>query len=646
MRLKINCVLVLSLFLNFAFSQNNETLLTIDGEAVSTTDFLKLYTKNIDLVKDESQKEIDNYLELFINYKLKLKEAYRLGLDKDAKYKREFENYKKQLSKNYLSDNKVTDALVEEAYQRMRFDIKASHILILSNPEEEDTLVAYNKLLNYRTVLLNEGFETAKKKYHNGKTTLVEDLGYFSAFKMVYEFETVAYNTEPGTVSRPFKTQFGYHIIRVDNKRLSRGTATAAHIMVALNQKDSTINPENRINEIYKKLQQGDTFEALAKQFSDDKSSAKNGGTLRAFKSGQLSSTAFENATFAIANKGDITPPVKTEFGWHIIKLIEKVPLQDFESLKPTLEAQVKRDARSKLINSAMVNELSRRYKIIKNPETESYFKKLVKDDFFNSNSYLPKDFDGKVSVITVNDSVYTNNDFVQYLKSKQRQYMRQQTPIKNNIDAELNLFYEQSILNFREINLVNENDEFADVLAEYRDGLLLFELMESEIWNKASKDSIGLQTYYSANSSKYVWEDRVDVLMASSSTKKIAEKVEELLKAGKNKDEIKRDLNSKDVQNIIFTTGIFELSNVKLPPDLEAKKGISKVYNHNGGYHVFKVNDVLQSQTKTLQEARGMVVSDYQTIIETNWLVTLKDRFKVIVNNDVLNKIKSQIQN
>ncbi|WP_299118053.1 peptidylprolyl isomerase [uncultured Winogradskyella sp.] len=646
MCIKRNSVLLLLLCLNVAIAQKQQTLLTIDNEAISSDEFMKLYNKNLDLVKDESQKQLDNYLELFVNYKLKLKEAVSLGLDKDENYKREFENYKKQLTKNYLSDNKVTDALVKEAYDRMQYDVKASHILILDNPEEEDTLVAYNKLLDYRKILQEKGFESAKEKYHNGKTVLVEDLGYFSTFKMVYDFESKAYETKPGNVSMPFKTDFGYHVVRIDNKRPSRGTATAAHIMIADKQKDSTINPEERIREIYKKLQQGESFEALAKQFSDDKSSARSGGKLRAFKSGQLSSTVFEDAAFALQNSGDVTEPIKTKYGWHIIKLINKEAVKGFEELKPTLEAQIKRDARSKLINSAMVKELSKRYKIDKNPKTKAYFKSIIAESYLAGKFDLPEDYNGDDVVLSVNDSVFSNNDFLQHLKTKQRQYMRQQTSIKKILDKELELFYENSVLKFREDNLENENQEFADVLQEYRDGLLLFALMEKQIWNKASKDTIGLKQYYEANKSKYVWEDRVDVIIASSGNKAMAKSVQDLVKSGKTQEEIKEALNSDGKQNIIFTSGIFEVSNSKLPKDMNLVTGVSNIYEHNQAYHIINVKEILPSGIKALEEAKGSVVNDYQNKIEEDWLLKLRDKFKVEVNKKVLKRLKSKINN
>ncbi|GGI57251.1 peptidylprolyl isomerase [Winogradskyella haliclonae] len=646
MRIKFLNILLIFLCLNLSHAQKQQILLTIDDDVVTSDEFMKLYNKNLDLVKDESQKQLDNYLELFVNYKLKLKEAVSLGLDKDENYKREFENYKKQLTKNYLSDNKVTDDLVKETYDRMQYDVKASHILILDNPEEEDTLVAYNKLLEYRKTLQEKGFESAKEQYHNGKTVLVEDLGYFSTFKMVYDFESKAYETKPGDVSMPFKTDFGYHVVRVDEKRPSRGTATAAHIMIADKQKDSTINPKERIKEIYKKLQQGESFEALAKQFSDDKSSARSGGKLRAFKSGQLSSTVFEDAAFALENPGDVTEPIKTKYGWHIIKLISKEAIKGFDELKPTLEAQIKRDARSKLINSAMVEELSKRYKIARNPKTKAYFKSIIAESYLAGKFDLPEDYNGSDVVLSVNDAVFTNNDFLQHLKAKQRQYMRQQVSIKKILDKELELFHENSVLKFREDNLENENQEFADILQEYRDGLLLFALMEKQIWNKASKDTIGLKTYYEANKAKYIWEDRVDVIIASSGDKAIAKSVQNLVKSGKTQEEIKKALNSNDKQNVIFTSGVFEVSNSKLPKDMELVTGVSDIYEHNQAYHVINIKEILLSGNKTLEDAKGSVVNDYQNKIEEDWLLKLREKFKVDVDKKVLKQLKSKINN
>ncbi|HLT53554.1 MAG TPA: peptidylprolyl isomerase, partial [Flavobacteriaceae bacterium] len=409
----VNKISVFFLLLLASFGYAQETLFTIDKEPVYASEFIRVYKKNLDLVKDESQKDVDEYLKLFINYKLKLKEAYALELDKKPSYSRELNNYKKQLAKNFLTDTKVTDDLIQEAYERTVNEVNASHILVRlqETATPEDTLKAYNEILKLRERAIKEGFENVQKEVHNGQTLFGEDLGYFSAFKMVYDFETAAYNTAVGDVSQPFRTRFGYHIVKVHDKRKSRGEVTVAHIMV-VNQKDGAEveDAEERIQDIYQKLQQGEDFEALAKQFSDDKSSASAGGKLQPFSGGQLTSPEFESEAFGLKEIGDVTKPFETNFGWHIVKLYEKKPVPDFEALKPELEVKVKRDSRSQLINTSLINTLKTRYKV-EQPDL-SYFESILDDSYFSRNWKLPEGFRADEPLVVIGNKTIKNDDF------------------------------------------------------------------------------------------------------------------------------------------------------------------------------------------------------------------------------------------
>ena len=647
MELKFRLSFLLLFMFSLTFSQDkDEVLLRVDGEPIMTSEFLRVYNKNLDLVKDESQKDVDGYLKLFTEYQLKLKEAKRLKLDEDAKYQREFLRYKQQLTKNYLSENKVTDALVKEAYDRSNVDIKASHVLVRLDESSKDTIEVYNQVLKLRERVLKEGFDTVKDDMHNGKTIFLEDLGYFSAFKMVYDFETAAYNTAKGDISMPFRTQFGYHVVQVNDKRPSRGTITAAHIMIALKQKDTLLDPEQRINDIYKKIQQGENFESLAKQFSDDKSSAKNGGGLKPFKSGQLSSTIFEDQAFALSEDDQISQPFKTEYGWHIIKRLKLKPVESFEELKPTLESRVKRDSRSKLINDAMVKELKKRYTIVFNKVANSYFTQLLTKEYFARSWRLPEEFEKETMVFSINDKVFTYNEFGRHLMSAQRAYANRPTEFSEVIDKELDKFFERSILQYREDNLELENEDFANILKEYRDGLLLFDLMEKEIWNKASKDTLGLAAYFQKHISKYQWDERVDVLIASSGNRLNAEQALNLMKKQKTESEIKSILNTEKENNIIFTKGVFNTTDSKLPKDFEIKEGISKIYEHNAAFHVINVYNIVPTGDKTFEEAKGNVINDYQEQLEKNWIDSLYENFSVEVNNKELQAVKEKIKN
>lgn len=623
--------------------KDNDILFTVDGDPIKASEFIRVYNKNLDLVKDESQKDVDAYLKLFINYQLKVKEARRLGLDENKQYLREFNNYKKQLTKNYLADNQVTDALVREAYERTTNDVKASHILVRIEDTETDTIEVYNQLLKLRERVINEGFETVKKEIHNGKTIFAEDLGYFGGFKMVYPFETAAFNTPVGEVSMPFRTRFGYHVVKVFDKRKALGQVTVAHIMVSNKQNDTTIVPEERIRQIYKKVEQGEKFESLAKQFSDDKSTSNKGGALSPFIGGQLGSEAFENVAFALENPGDISKPFKTEHGWHIVKLIRKKGIQPFEKVETELQNKVKRDSRSKLINTALVKKLMAKYNIVENKDALSYFESIIGDDYVKQGWTVPEDLK-EGTLITIEDNDISFKNFANHLMATQRKYARKTVSAKSIVDDEYNIYLESKVKKFHEENLEFENEEFAFVLKEYRDGLLLFDLMEQEVWNAASKDSVGLQNYYENNKSNYVWKDRADAIILSSASKSNIEAVKKQLEKGNSVENILTDINSKGKSNVLTTSDIFENGNQVLPKDFEFVKGISKIYQHNDAFHVILVKDVLPAATKTLEEARGNVVSDYQNYIEENWVRGLNDRYKVEIDTKVLKRIKKQI--
>ena len=645
MSLKFKCLFLVFFALNVSFAQDkDEVLLTVEGEPIMASEFLRVYNKNLDLVKDESQKDIDGYLKLFTEYQLKLKEAKRLKFNEDEKYLREFSRYKKQLIKNYVTENKVTDVLVKEAYKRSNIDINAAHILVRLDETAKDTIAAYNQVLALRARALKEGYDKVQAEMHDGKNIFLEDLGYFSAFKMVYDFESAAYNTEVGEISMPFRTQFGYHVVKVNDKRESRGTITAAHIMVSLKSEDDERNPEERINEIYKKLNQGESFESLAKQFSDDKSSATKGGKITPFKSGQLSSTEFEDAAFGLKTDDEVSKPFKSAYGWHIVKRIKLDPVDSFENLKASFEKKVKRDSRSKLINEAMVAKLKKRYKTTYNSDAKAYFTFILNKDIYNRGWVLPTDFSKNETLFSINNRPFTYEAFGKHLISAQRIYSGKTMPFSNIIDKEFESFFEKSIFQFREDNLEVENEEFANILKEYRDGLLLFDLMEKEVWNKASKDTLGLEAYYNTNKAKYQWQDRVDVVIATTADQSYLKKLHKLMKKGKSEDEIKKALNTSEKQNVIFTKGTYKINDPILPSNFISKKGVSKVYQHNEAFHVINVKSVLPARQKTLEEAKGRVINDYQTELEANWITDLYNRFKIEVNQETLKAVKAKL--
>ena len=640
-----SCVLVtLFSFSGSAQINSDDVLFTVENDAVLAQEFIRVYNKNLDLVQDESQKDIDEYLKLYINYKLKLAEARSLGYHEKASYVNELNGYKKQLAKNYLTDNEVTDALVREAYDRITSDVYVQHILLRMDLSATDTTATYNKLVSLKERLKNEDFNDLQKELHDGKRVFVEDLGYFSAFKMVYEFENVAFTTQKGEVSNPFRTQFGYHILKVLDNRKSRGEVTVGHIMISNNQKDSLVDPESRINEVYKLLEQGAEFESLAKQFSEDKSSAAKGGKLEPFKGGQLSSSVFEDEAFALQNVGDISQPFPTEFGWHIAKLYSKNPVGSFDELQYDLKNRVSRDSRSKLISSSMQNRLREKYNVSSINPARDYFVSIMTDDFYNRRWKLPQDFNRSKELTKIGTKELRFGDFSTFLISQQKSVNRGKS-LEQIIDDSYQAFLNRNVLLYHEENLENDNIEFANILNEYREGLLLFDLMENKIWNVVKDDTVGIERYFQTNKAKYTWPQRIEATVATSPNKNSIEQVKNLLERGVGVLEIKNELNSKS-QSVIFTSGIMDNSHQSLPKGLDFNEGISKIYQHNDAYFVVNVTRVIPESNKTLTEARGQIVSDYQVQVEEDWVASLLKKYKVRVNTEVLNKVKSQINN
>ncbi|MFT3793891.1 peptidylprolyl isomerase [Flavobacterium sp.] len=649
--------LLFGLLLSFSavtYAQNvkKEVLFTIDNKPYYTDEFARVYNKNLDLVKDESQKDLTQYLELFIGYKLKINKANKLGLQNGTTYQNELKSYRTQLSKNYVTDSKVTKELVDEAYQRSLKEVKASHILITvdENASPEDTLKAYNKIVDLRKrVMAGEDF--GKLAQENSQDPSAKenkgDLGYFSSFRMVYAFESAAFKTPKGKISNPIRTRFGYHIVKVDDVRDNRGEIQVAHIMI-LNPKPEDTDKDkakNTINEIYKKLQQGEKFEDLAKQFSEDKSSSSKGGQLNRFGSGQLSSEEFENVAFSLTKDKPVSQPFQTKFGWHIVKLIERFPLKTFDEMKPELENKVGKDDRSRLITNSLNEKLRKKYPIKRNEKLYAAAAKAVTADFYENKWDLPKDtkpFDGKL--FTIQDKDVTGTDFLKFIATQQKAGSGIR-PVGKMVDKMYEKFVDEQLNAYYNDHLETEFPEFAAVMEEYRDGLLLFDLMEKEIWEKSKTDTIGLKNFYDTRKTNYQWKNRADVVIISSTNEKMIKEVQKMLKKGSTPDQIKEKLNTKDKVEVMTNAGTFEEGNDALPKGLQFKEGISEITKDGQYYFVTKVNKVLPAGIKTLEECKGKCINDYQQYLEQRWVDDLKTEFTVKTNPEVFERVKKELQ-
>lgn len=497
-RYKFMRKLVLVLFLGVSsiiFGQRNDKILiTIDGEEISVGDFKRIYEKNLDAIDNEEAKDVQKNLDLFINYKLKVKEAYKIKLDTLSSYKKEIEGYRNQLSAPYMQDTVFINKLVKDAYFRTKNEVKAKHILIRTPKDAtpKDTLEAYQKIMNIRArILKGEDFEavaqetsedpSARDDEKSGRKANKGNLGYFSAFKMVYPFEDAAYNTKVGEVSEPFKTRFGYHILKIDSLRASKGEVEVAHILINNQNK----NAKKLIDSLYNQLEKDVQFKTLARKFSEDSGSKSKGGKLRQFGTGVMVKP-FEDVAFSLQKEGEYSKPFKTPFGWHIIQLIKKHPVQPFSELQDELKSKVKSGDRAQLSEKAVIDKLKKKYTISENESAKAIFEhKNIRNIAQDSLQAV---------LLTINELEIKQEAFVKYLKN------RGNTPIYELF----NEFKDKEILSYYKENLEKTEPEFANTLQEYRDGLLLFELMQQKIWEKSSKDTLGLKNHYKANLSKF----------------------------------------------------------------------------------------------------------------------------------------------
>ena len=637
----------------FAQEVKKEVLFSIDDKPYYTDEFIRVYNKNLDLVKDDSQKDIDVYFDLFLGYKLKVDKAYKIGLQNSLKYQNELKSYRTQLSKNYTSDSKVTEALTKEAYDRSLKEVRASHILILvdENASPADTLKAYNEAIKVRDeIKKGMSFEDAAVKYSQDPSAKDNkgDLGYFSAFRMVYPFESAAFNTPKGEISKPTRTRFGYHLIKVVDQRDNKGEVTVAHIMV-LEKKDENGNDlsKNTIEDIYQKLQQGEKFEALAQQFSEDKSSSSKGGVLQRFGTGQLSSNEFEEVAFSLKKPNEVSKPFKTQFGWHIVKLIEKHPVRTFEESKNELENKIRRDDRSKLITSSLTEKLKKKYTVSTDKKVLASVKKLVTDDYYKQTWEVSPEVlkaNNKELLVINKDAKINASSFLQYLQEQQKQNL-QIKPINNLVYHFYNQFIDVKLNEYYDAHLETEFPEFSYVMDEYRDGLLLFDLMEREIWERSKSDTVGQKQFYLDNIANYKWKKRVETEIYSSTNKSDIEKAFKYAKKGKDADYIKGKLNEEGKVNVMVQSGLYEEDDKTLPKKIELNSGLSEIVKDGDYYFFLNTKKVLPSQPKDFIEARGRVINDYQQFLEANWVSELKKNVDIKVNNDVLQKVKNQLK-
>lgn len=625
--------------------KKSPAVLEIGNQSFTLDEFEFVYDKNNQL--SQSPLSPREYLDLFVNYKLKVAEAIRQGYDQKESFVKEFAFYRDELAKPYLTDKRAEDEVITEAYDHLKYEVDASHILIRfpqQAPSPADTLKAWQRIHELKEMITNgQPFETVAAQYSEDPSAKQNNgrLGYFSGFQMVYPFEAVAYQTPVGTMSDVVRTSFGYHLIKVHDKRLSGGEILVSHIMKMFPY--NTPGPQEAkakttIDSIYGLIKQGADFEKLSRELSDDQQSAVNDGQMPWFSASRMV-PEFAAPAFALKQNGEISAPIKTPFGWHIIKRIDHRGIAPLDSMKDEIAKRVASDERAFAGQKAVIARLKARDQFVSYPSNLTPIKTLLTTANLTDSLFYASALKMKEPMCAFSGKTLLQSDFIQMLQNQNWQVIGKS---ESDLDAQFEQFCNARLLDNEKENLAKTKPEYRFLVSEYHDGLLIFEISQAEIWNKAAADSSGLTAFFDQRKSSYIkpvsWEGNIYYCADDA----IYQTVKQTL----------------GDQKQAFTDSLF--ASLSIPPQaVKVEKGKyikgahpltdSLVWASNNtsvkfpkGYtQAWLVGQQHPETLYQLNEIRGQVLSDYQVEIEKQWIASLKNSFQPKVNYKVLKKMK-----
>ncbi len=629
---------------------NDATLFTYGGNKVSVKEFLSVYKKNnTNKSVDYSEKSLRDYLNLYENFKLKVTEGRAEKLDTLPNLKNELTNYRKQLSKSYLMDKEVLDRMYKEAYNRSLWELHVAHIMVKlpADAPAKDTLEAYNKIMKlYENVttgkqdfatVARESSEDASAKNNSG------DVGYITSLQTFYPFENVAYSLQKaGDVSKPVRTKVGYHILKLLDKRATRGQVQVQHILVSVARaaKPETVaEGKARIDHYYALLKSGKiSFDALAKDSSDDKVSAVNAGKLPWFGTGKMVQE-FEDQAFKLAVKGTFSEPFRTDYGFHIIKLLDKRQPQSFDKDKDDLKKMVDKDARADNAKAVFISGVKKDYHFSINQNNYNEFRKGL-DSSLLKNTFHAVSVMIDLPLISLDNKNYTTRDFATYLESTQRMVHKTGTNSGDLSDRAFQNWSEKICSDLAENKLDKKYPEFKTLMDEYGDGIILFDITDKNVWSKAVNDTTGLKIFYKEHQSKYNWQSRLDATIYRCANEKSAEAVKEMLAKNIPADTIKKLMNRVETKGgVSFENGKYEKLNNKVIDKCKWETGVQSVTVDDIPC-VVQVHKILEPSPKQLEEARGYVIADYQEQLEKTWMANIKAKYPIVEDEKVFKSL------
>ena len=648
-----------------AQSYTKKTLITLGDKEVTVKEFMDTYEKNNVNTEVIDKKNVDEYLKLYIDFKLKVAEAEDLKMDTAASFIKELNNYRQQLAKPYFSNDDITDELVKEAYERMQYDINAAHILIKCdvNAVPADTMAAYKKAMSIRDrALKGEDFGELAAELSDDPSARDYDeipgvrkaykgnhgeLGYFTVFDMVYPFETGVYNTPEGSISMPVRSSFGYHIIKVNSKTPASGYIRAAHIFLAVDPNDPTktdsivkIKAQNIYNEV---VNDDKNWTDYVRRYSDDKGTLANNGVLSPFRVNQIVPEFITVVKSLQPNQ--ISEPVKTSFGYHIIKLVGSTTPGTFEYEQEKIKEKVERDMRGQLSEEIAMRRIMKDNNFKENTKVKDAFIATIDSTIIEGKYAVAEKVNVKQVLFSTKDKSWTVQDFVDYIYAKQKRqgFLTPAAYAYQLYDD----YLQQEVFAYEDSKLEEKYPDFKALVQEYHDGILLFSLMENQVWNKAAEDTLGLQDYYERNKESYMWNDRVRAIVVTCQRKDNVEEIKNLVVEGIEVDSLRAYFRENKSQASARYTFYQKGDNVNVDAT-EWKEGVVELYPSkvDNSTQIVKIVEVRQPEPKTFKEARGVVTSGYQAELEAQWLEQLREKYSVTVDEKLLNKVKENYNN
>jgi peptidyl-prolyl cis-trans isomerase SurA len=625
-------------------------IMKINGKDIKKSEFEYFYNKNnsetaIDKIS------FDEYVILFKNFKLRVAEAETQGLDTTTAFHKELNEYRAQLAKSYLTVSETDDTLLKARYERGKNLREISNLLILF-PEAKntqtprilpaDTLETCKKAIQIRNrYLKGEKFEDLVKENTDDEQYKQGDrpgyIGWVSSLRLPVTLERGIFDTPVGQISQPIRTNYGYHLVNVLAQKADPGEVRAAHILISIptNADTATMNDRlSKIDTIYMKLNEGVAFEDLAKEYSSDNGTAGKGGDLSWFAHGMMV-PEFNDAVFALQTIGEISKPVRTRYGYHIIKLLDKRPLAPYEDKKADLQLIFERSGYTHELNRPFIEKLKKENGFSFN---ENAFNPLLLESqtVYPTDSAFAAKFEKDKNVLyVIGNQSYTVGDFIRFTQQNKRSLYSLSSEV---LQAFLKDYEYSLLLQAEDKSLEQKYPEFRNLMQEYHEGTLLFEVSNNEVWAKSSADTLGLTRFFEANKARYAWDEPhykgYVVLLKTAKAKKKMQKAIAKLEA----DSAARYLLNNYNDAVKIEKGLFVKGENAFVDQLVFKSG--KAALPEGFTDFFVVGKLLPDSPEAYTDVRGLVITDYQDYLEKEWLEQLNKKYPVIIYRDVLNTV------